>query len=212
MTFLCVVVNCVSEKTEDICCVRAKQQFQIFWIFGLSSLTSPFNWFLQCFSVESLFIHIYIDEDKKIFDRITLKILLIDWSAILVQNKPLHITPVIHVRSCYKVAHILIHTYHPWMRWLDMSPGMLAHISLPWHLSNPFWRHWSGHPHIILRVLVKNQSGFLTQLHNFTLTCIISHWGHFSKIFFLLVTTAGLSFRPKKYFFEYLLVQLCVAM
>jgi len=110
----------------------------------------------------------------------------------LVQNKSLHIAPVIHVRYCYKVAHILIHTYHPWMHWLAMSPDMLAHISLPWHLSNPFWRHWSGHPHIILRVLVKNQSGFLTQLSNFTLACIISYWGHFSKIFFLLVTTRGL--------------------
>jgi len=161
--------------------------------------------------VESLFICIYIDVDQKIFDRMTLKNLLIDWSAILVQNKSLHIAPVIHVRSCYKVAHILTHTYHPRVYWLAMSPSMLTHISLPWHLSNPFWRHWSGHPHIILRVLVKNQSGFLTQLHNFTLACIISYWGHFSKIFFLLVTTAGLSFRPKNYFLQYLLVQLCVA-
>ena len=117
----------------------------------------------------------------------------------------------LHVRSSDHLTHIILYTYNPWINHFFTTLGILAHIAIWGDLSKHDHRHWSGHPHIILRVLVKNQSGFLTQLTNFTLACIISYWGHFSKIFFLLVTTPGLSFRLKNYFYEYLLVQLCVA-
>ena len=157
-----------------------------------------FNWFERCFMLVSSFSNIWFDRDKKKLGWIKVANEIIDWSVTFAAKQV-----TFYFGHCSRTICQILRPFdtHHTIHILSLNPSFFhdirhseTYLYLS-HLSKHDHRHWSGHPHIILRVLVKNQFGFLTQLHNFTLACIISYWGHFNKIFLLLVTWSGIIFK-----------------